>query len=929
MEYKETLNLPKTSFKMKGNLSNQEPIQLKEWADNKIYERIKAKSLTKKKFILHDGPPYANGNIHLGTALNKILKDIIIKAKRMDGFNSHYVPGWDCHGLPIEHNVDKELGKKKHLITKKEIRQKCREYAEKYVNIQKEDFKRLGIFGEWDAPYLTMNYPYEAKIAKECSMFALNGLLFRDKKPIHWCPSCKTALAEAEIEYENLTSPSIFVKFLFKGKMPAGIELPKDKKVYIVIWTTTPWTIPANLAVCLNPDFVYSLVLVNDEIYIVAKELVEKIMQTIDAENYEILSDISPKELENQNTEHPLYKRDSIITLGNHVTLEAGTGCVHTAPGHGHDDYHIGLKYGLDIYSPIKDNGTFEDDVKFFGGEFAFKSNDFVIQKLKETNALLKTEKIVHSYPHCWRCKRPVMFRATKQWFISMEKKDLRKKALTKIDEVKWIPSWGRNRIYSMIENRPDWCVSRQRVWGVPITIFVCKECDTVHINEDIIENIYNVFKKYGSDAWLEMDNEHFLKEHSKCINCGSSELVKEKDILDVWFDSGVSHSAVLQEDENLSYPADLYLEGSDQHRGWFHSSLLTSVGNYGKAPYKAVLTHGFVVDGSGKKMSKSIGNVILPKEVIKKFGAEILRLWVSSADYREDIKVSDLILNQLSDIYRKIRNTARYMLGNLYDFKPDEDKVDYEELQDIDKFILCKLNKLTKACIKGYQDYEFHVIYHKITNFCTVDLSSFYLDIIKDRLYVTNANSKERRGAQTAMFYLLQYITKIISPILTFTAEEIWKEVPFFDGKKESVHLEDFSYENEEWANKEIEKKWDIIFNMRKDVTKALEQARDKKIIGHPLDASVSIFSKDETNQKILSEYEKELKTIFIVSSAKVDKNIEPDFKSENGLMVKVGKAEGKKCERCWIYDTSVGENKEHSTICNRCYNVIKDLST
>ncbi|MGD9211738.1 MAG: isoleucine--tRNA ligase, partial [Desulfobacteraceae bacterium] len=634
MNYKKTLNLPKTGFPMKASLTQREPEQLKQWYAKDLYGKLRKISKGRPPFILHDGPPYANGHIHIGTALNKILKDIIVRSRQMDGFDAVYVPGWDCHGLPIEHNVDKELGPKKRTMTQAQIRRRCRTYAEKFINVQREEFKRLGVMGQWDVPYLTMNYPYEATIAKECCKFALEGSLFRSKKPIHWCCSCNTALAEAEIEYYDESSPSVFVKFELIDDISADVPEVKDRKVSMVIWTTTPWTLPANLAIALHPDFTYAAVKVeNDDILILAKELVTDCMASFDIGNFEVIAEFSSDILEKKRCRHPFYERDSLIILGGHVTLDAGTGCVHTAPGHGREDYEVGLQYGLDAYSPVNDDGNFNDDVEFFRNQFVFNANGVIIDKLKENNALLAEKKLKHSYPHCWRCKKPVIFRATPQWFISMDKTGLRQKALKEIDQVTWIPHWGRERIYGMIENRPDWCISRQRAWGVPIAIFTCAKCDRILMDETIINHVYQLFEKHGADIWFEQTSAELLPSNVQCASCGSTEFNKETDILDVWFDSGVSHAAVLDTRPELTWPADMYLEGSDQHRGWFHSSLLTAVGLRDRAPYKAVLTHGFVVDAEGKKMSKSLGNVVAPKEIIKKYGAEILRLWVSASD--------------------------------------------------------------------------------------------------------------------------------------------------------------------------------------------------------------------------------------------------------------------------------------------------------
>ena len=666
MDYKGTLNLPKTKFPMRANLAKREPEQLDAWEAMQLHAKIRASSKGKEKFILHDGPPYANGHIHIGTALNKILKDIIVRSRQMTDFDAVYVPGWDCHGLPIEHNVDKELGEKKRDLSLADVRRLCRAYAEKFIDIQRNEFKRLGVMGLWENPYLTMNYLYEATIARECGKFALDGSLFRSKKPIYWCNDCQTALAEAEIEYHDETSPSIFVKFRLQADLSAQYPELKSRRIFIIIWTTTPWTIPANLGIALHPEFTYAAVEIsNDDVYIMAKDLVDSCMLTFGIEDYRIIAEISAKSLENLKAVHPLYGRESRIILGEHVTLEAGTGCVHTAPGHGREDYEVGLEYGLDIYSPVDDKGCFTDEVDFFSGQFVFDANRNINSKLKESGALLAEETIEHAYPHCWRCKQPVIFRATPQWFISMESTGLRRKALQEIDRVKWIPAWGRERIYGMIENRPDWCVSRQRAWGVPIAVFYCEHCEALMLDEAVMEKVYRLFEEHGADVWFEKPLADFIPDGMKCQKCGGQQFKKETDILDVWFDSGVSHAAVLEQRSNLKWPADLYLEGSDQHRGWFHSSLLTAVGIRKKAPYEAVLTHGFVVDAEGRKMSKSLGNVIAPKEVIDRFGAEILRLWVTASDYREDVRISDEILKQLTDAYRRIRNTSRFMLGS------------------------------------------------------------------------------------------------------------------------------------------------------------------------------------------------------------------------------------------------------------------------
>ncbi|MDY6793555.1 MAG: isoleucine--tRNA ligase [Thermodesulfobacteriota bacterium] len=924
MDYKKTLNLPATKFPMKANLAKREPEQLKHWEESRLLEKIRNTSKGSELFILHDGPPYANGYIHIGTALNKILKDIIVRSRQMMGFDAVYVPGWDCHGLPIEHNVDKELGDKKNDLSMAQVRKRCRSYAEKFINIQREEFKRLGVMGEWENPYLTMNYAYEATIARECGKFALNGSLFRSKKPIYWCSTCQTALAEAEVEYHDEASPSIFVKFPLKDDISKEEKAVLGKKVFVVIWTTTPWTIPANMAVALHPDFKYVAVDVgNNEVFILAGELVERCMHTFGMANYKIIADIDPKMLERKKCMHPLYHRESMLILADHVTLEAGTGCVHTAPGHGREDYEVSLLYDIDVYSPIDDKGCFTQDVEFFNGQFVFEANKNVNAKLKETGALLAEETIEHSYPHCWRCKQPVIFRATPQWFISMDKTGLRKKTLEAIDRVEWIPHWGKERIYSMIENRPDWCVSRQRAWGVPITVFYCDKCGELYITQEIIDRICRAFEKHGADIWFEKDADEFLPQGALCEKCQNTSFVKETDILDVWFDSGVSHAAVLEQRPYLRWPADLYLEGSDQHRGWFHSSILTAVGTRGTAPYHAVLTHGYVVDAQGKKMSKSLGNIVAPSEVIDKFGAEILRLWVSASDYRDDIRISEKFLKQLSDAYRRIRNTCRFLLGNLSDFNVEKDSVSYASMPDIDRFALHKLQELIEKTRKAYQTYEFHLVYHAFYNYCTLDLSAFYLDILKDRLYTSPAKSKERRSAQTVMYSMLNAMVRLMAPILSFTAEEIWSFMPEQKEKEESVHLASLPVVNENWIDESLAGQWERLLEIRSEVTKALEEARAQKIIGHPLDAAVTISCKKEMKH-ILDPYADELKSIFIVSKASLvdGERLTGAYESSDieGLCIKVEVAGGDKCERCWIHEPSVGTNPDHPTICDRC---------
>jgi isoleucyl-tRNA synthetase len=933
MDYKKTLNLPTTQFPMKADLARREPEQLKQWDQAGLYDHIRKASKDRELFTLHDGPPYANGNIHIGTALNKILKDIVIRSSQMSGYNAAYVPGWDCHGLPIEHNVDKELGKAKLNMTQSDIRKRCRKYAEKFVDIQKKEFKRLGVMGEWENPYLTMAYEYEAVIARECCKFALEGSLFRSKKPIYWCSTCRTALAEAEIEYHNEISPSIYVKFPMKDSITDQYPALSGKNISVIIWTTTPWTIPANLAISLHPDFDYVAVDVGgDELYILAQYLMATCMEQFGIENYSVIAKIDAKKIEHKRCRHPLYDRDSLIILGDHVTLDAGTGCVHTAPGHGREDYEAGLNYGIDVYSPVNDDGCFTDDVAFFEGRFVFDANRDINAKLKETGMLLAEGRLDHQYPHCWRCKKPVIFRATPQWFISMEKTGLRQKALKEIDRVQWIPHWGRERIYGMIENRPDWCVSRQRAWGVPITVFYCENCEATLMTPEIMDKIYNLFTEKGADIWFDLDASQWFPKDLKCSRCGQTKFKKENDILDVWFDSGVSHAAVLEVRDYLKWPADLYLEGSDQHRGWFHSSLLTAVGLRNQAPYKTVLTHGFVVDEEGKKMSKSIGNVVVPEEVIKKYGAEILRLWVSASDYKDDIRISEKILKQLSDAYRRIRNTCRFLLGNLYDFDPEKDAVSYEQMPEIDRFALHRLQQLIQRTRKAYERYEFHIIYHALFNYCTLDLSAFYLDILKDRLYTSPPNSLVRRSSQTVLYTILDTAVRLMAPVMVFTSEEIWKHMPGIKDKETSVHMAKFPDIHGAYIDEPLAGKWEKLLEIRGEATKALEKARIEKQIGHPLSASVSI-SVPEGLYDTLLPYVKELKSLLIVSEALLLKDEKPEnaFKSEEieGLFIKVEPASGHKCERCWVHHPDVGADEQHPAICPKCLDALKEIQS
>lgn len=938
MDYKQTLNLPRTAFPMKANLAQNEPKLLAYWQEINLYQQLCNKKAPRGKYTLHDGPPYANGNIHIGHALNKILKDIIVKAKTMAGYNSHYIPGWDCHGLPIEHQVDKKLGKEKYSLDTYQKRQLCRDYAQKFIDIQREEFKRLGIFGDWDNPYLTMDYGYEATIVRQLGQIVANGLLSKGRKPVHWCTSCSTALAEAEVEYQDHKSPSIYIKFPLTEK---ALETLGVEEASIVIWTTTPWTLPANRAVALHPDFDYVLVKTPVGNLILADGLSKTCMQKLSFDDYQILQTFKGQKLEGQSCRHPFFDRQSKIILAPYVTLEQGTGCVHTAPGHGQEDYMSGVKYGLEIYNPVDERGRFVEDLPLWGGEFVFKANPLITEHCRENGTLLYTENISHSYPHCWRCKNPLIFRATEQWFISMDERDLRQRSLDEIDRVQWIPHWGKERIYNMIANRPDWCISRQRSWGVPITVFYCDNCHHPLMDARVIDYVADIVAKEGSDVWFYKNSEELLPAGTVCPDCKGKNFTKEMDILDVWFDSGVSHAAVLIDDTVLNNPADLYLEGSDQHRGWFHSSLLTGVANQGKAPYHAVLTHGFVVDGKGKKMSKSMGNVIAPQKIIERNGAEVLRLWVSSANYREDVRISQEIIQRLTEGYRRIRNTCRFLLGNTSDFNPSQEALPYDDLLEIDRWALYKLQELVKRITKAYQDFEFHVIYHSLHNFCAVTLSANYLDILKDRLYCSAAASRERRSAQTVLFEILLSLTRLMAPILSFTAEEVWQCLPEGTVTEKSVHLSFLPEAKRLDFSKELVGNWDLFLACRSVAYNALEIARGQKQIGSFMEAQVILYLENNLVAKLKGQ-EDLLAEIFLVSAVKVKQlsngvckhkvkwgaDREQGSGSVRDLLgsfeVGVDLAEGEKCERCWNYRLSVGQNTSYPTLCTRCAEVI-----
>ena len=928
LDYSKTLNLPQTEFPMRGNLPEREPKMLEYWQEQKIYEK-RTTQVGKPKFILHDGPPYANGNIHIGHALNKVLKDIIMKYKSLQGFNTPYVPGWDTHGLPIEHAAIKILGLNRHELKPLDLRKECKDYALQFVNTQREDFKRLGVAADWENPYVTLRPEYEAKQIEVFGEMAKKGHIYKGLKSVYWCTSCETALAEAEIEYAEKKSHTIFVKFPLvddKGTLPVGVDA---SNVYGVIWTTTPWTMPANVAIAIHPEFEYAWVESQGNIYLLAVELIEAVTKSNGLENYTILATMKGADLEGIVFSHPFIERQSPVILADYVTLEQGTGCVHTAPGHGPDDFEMGVKYGLPIINPVDHAGRFTADGGIFQGMLVHDADVPVIKELAARGMLLGKGKVKHQYAHCWRCKNPVIYRATEQWFASVD--GFREQALQAIKEVQWVPSWGGERMHNMVADRHDWCISRQRIWGVPIPIFYCTKCNEHVINDITITRVKELFRREGSDAWWAKPAAEFLPAGFTCSHCGHGDFRKETDIMDVWFDSGSSHAAVLEQHDELAWPADLYLEGSDQHRGWFQSSLLTSVATKGIAPYKAVLTHGFVVDGDGRKMSKSVGNVIFPQEVINKYGADILRLWVASADYQADVRISNDILKQLSEVYRKIRNTFRYILGSVSDFNPSTDKVGYQELVEIDRWALLRLEQVRDKVTTAYEEYEFHLIYHTVHNFCTVDLSSIYLDILKDRVYTGAPDSAERRAAQTVMYEILNTLVRLISPVLTFTAEEVWQHISKEENMPESIQLTDWPVAHREYLDVKLEAKWNHILTIRGEITKVLETARRNKVIGHSLDANVTVYADGEAFDQLVA-MNKELANILIVSNINVLEHVEqaPEHASRipnMELAIIVTQAEGEKCERCWIYSDTVGHAAEHATLCQRCANVVEKL--
>ncbi|MBE0569188.1 MAG: isoleucine--tRNA ligase [Deltaproteobacteria bacterium] len=921
MDYKNTLNLPQTDFPMRANLAQREPETLARWEAEDLYRRMLERRKGRPTFVLHDGPPYANGHIHIGHALNKILKDVIVKHRSMSGSLCVYIPGWDCHGLPIEHQVDKTLGGKKETIPTAVKRRLCREYAAKFVDIQRKEFRRLGVLGDWENPYRTMTFDYEARILRELGRFVETGAVYQGTKPVYWCVTCRTALAEAEVEYADHTSPSIHVKFPFADPPERIHPALAGKKVSFVIWTTTPWTIPSNLGVALHPDFDYAALSSGGEVYVVADGLAETFAAETGLENPEKIAVFRAGHLDRLRCRHPFADRDSILVLADYVTLEAGTGCVHTAPGHGREDYETGLKYGLPILAPLDDDGRFTKEVPFFAGMQVFEANPKVNEKLAEVGALMRQGRVTHSYPHCWRCKQPVIFRATKQWFISMDATGLREKTLSEIRKVRWIPGWGQERIEGMIANRPDWCISRQRSWGVPIASFQCEECGHQLLDRGLIDRVADFFETEGADAWFERGAAELLPPGTKCPSCGKDSFRKESDILDVWFDSGVSYAAVCEGKENLGIPVDLYLEGSDQHRGWFHSSLLAAVGTRGFAPYRGVLTHGFVVDGRGEAMHKSKGNVIAPEEIIKKHGAELLRLWVAAEDYRDDIRLSKDILDRLTEAYRKIRNTIRYLLSNVNDFAPGWETVPLERMEEMDRYALVLFERLAAKVRKAYENYEFHVVYHALNNFCSVDMSSFYLNVLKDRIYCSPAGDPGRRSAQTAMFDIAKGLLTLVAPVLSFTADEAWGYLPAHLGKQESVFLADMPEAREIPDGEAVAERWERILALRAEVAQPLEAARKEKLIGSDQDALVTIAPGPFA--ELVGTHLWSIREVLVVSAIEVGDPSGPGMYESvayPGLKVKVEKAPWGKCERCWNHAPEVGTLAGASDLCGRC---------
>ncbi len=933
VDYQSTLNLPKTGFSMKAGLVNKEPALIEQWEKEGLYAKIRAQSHGKKQYTLHDGPPYANGDIHMGHALNKILKDIIVKYKTMNGFDSLYVPGWDCHGLPIEHQLLKKLKKHKSQVDCVAFRKQAYDYALNYVGIQRDQFKRLGIFGQWEDPYLTLDPEYEYWILKSLARLNQDGYVYRGLKPVNWCYSCETALAEAEVEYEDHTSASVFVKFQVNN--PQCVSGLPDKKVSLLIWTTTPWTLIANVAVAVHESFTYLFLDIGDEILIIEEGLSKPVLEKagIVWENVKVLKTLPGDQLTKLVYAHPFGLRENCqVVSADYVTKEDGTGLVHTAPGHGQDDYETGRRYDLDVIMPVDDRGCYTQEAGAYAGEHVFKANQMIIDDLNKQGVLLASADIRHSYPHCWRCKKPIIFRATRQWFLKIDHKGLRENLISEINRVKWIPEAGEARILGMIAGRPDWCLSRQRYWGVPIPALECQSCGERTLFTEVIESLAQQVKEKGTNIWFEKESREFLGAQTQCPQCGKTDFVKTNDILDVWFDSGVSHQAVVKGKMGLDLPIDLYLEGSDQHRGWFQSSLIPAVAMEGRAPYREILTHGFVVDGDGRKMSKSTGNVISPLNIMKNSGADILRLWVASSSYNEDIRVSKEILDRLIDAYRKIRNTFRYLLGNLYDFNTSEDLLSYEDLLEVDKWALYRLGQAVTKIRKHFDDYEFAKVYKTLYAFCNEDLSSFYLDILKDRLYTSATKSRERLSAQSVLFHILDYLVRIMAPILSFTAEEIYSHMPKSAAfaAVESVHLLPWTEVPGKWMNEQYNEKFQKLVALRPYVLKALEDRRREGAIGSSLQARIIFKSSDQETLEYLTGHQNILNSIFIVSQSKVQEvekvkqGLSEEFPS---LEITIELADGEKCSRCWNYFADLGEDQEHPTLCRRCTVIVKEI--
>jgi isoleucyl-tRNA synthetase len=929
LDLKKTVNLPKTDFPMKAELPKNEPKILARWEEAGLYRKIRDARAGRPQWVLHDGPPYANGNIHLGTAFNKILKDFIVKSKNMAGFDAPYVPGWDCHGLPIEIKVDSELGDRKAKMTLSQIRAACRRYAEKYVGIHRTEFKRLGVLGRWETPYLTMSAQYESVIARAFVDFLDRGYVYKGLKPVHWCINCRTALAEAEVEYEDHTSPSIWVRFPLVSDATRIAPSLAGRRIYALVWTTTPWTIPANMAIAFHPKFVYVAVENRGNVYIIAKELLKATEEACGWASVQVLAEMEGSTLEGLVFRHPFVERDSVSILAEHVTLEQGTGAVHTAPGHGHEDYVIGRQYGIAIYCPVDSAGRFFHAETSEGplpeeiiGKTVWEANPVVADLLARQSALVAQKTIHHSYPHCWRCHNPTIFRATEQWFIGMERNDLRKRALDAIRDIQWLPEWGEERIFNMIATRPDWCISRQRVWGVPITVFYCAKCRKPVTDRSILDGVVKLFAERTADAWYEMSAADLMGPGVRCSECGGEEFEKESDILDVWFDSGSSHLAVVNEGEGLHWPAELYIEGGDQYRGWFHSSLLVGVGLRGAAPYTNCATHGWTLDAEGRAMSKSIGNTVEPMDVVKKHGAELLRLWVASVEFTEDVRFSDTILARLTEAYRKLRNTFRYALGNLHDFDPVRDAVPAAEMLEIDQWILIRAEEVTRKCLAWYDEFAFHRIYQALYNFATSDLSALYFDVLKDRLYTAARRSKARRSAQTALYRLTYALVRLLAPLVSFTADEVWSYLKRPGDAPESVHMALFPTpeqltEGLTEAQRSRSSNWERLVEVRDNVLKSLEVARKGEYIGSSLEARVHLRANGDV-YPLLAEYSRELSTLFIVSQVSMEGH------SDTTLSVHVDRASGSKCERCWKYTEDVGSNSDLPTVCAACASAV-----